>query len=59
MRLMVETIRAALDIFWIREPGTVRGYLTMLKKLRKMAREELALELFTPEPFVGQGALGC
>ena len=38
MRLMVATIRAALDIFWIREPGTVRGYLTMLKKLMKVAR---------------------
>ena len=37
-RLMATIRKATLDVFVIREPGTVRGDLTMAKKLRKVAK---------------------
>ena len=43
MRSIAAIIRSTLDLFWRMESGTVSGNLTMLKKLRKVDREELGL----------------
>ena len=43
-RLIIAIKRASLDAFWSIEPGTVRGYLTMLSKMINMCREDLWLE---------------
>ena len=37
-RLVIAISRASLDAFWIKEPGTVKGYFTMLRKMGTMAR---------------------
>ena len=37
-RLIIAIMRATLDSFWRREPGTVRGNLNMLRKMGTMAR---------------------
>ena len=38
MRLMVVIRRATLDVFRIRETGTVKGNLSMVKRLRNVSR---------------------
>ena len=48
MRLMVSIRRDTLDAFWIRELGTFRCNLTMVKTLSNVAREELGLEEWLP-----------
>ena len=42
-RFMIAIRRASLDAFWIREPRTVKGNLTMLSKMRTMS------EVFQPK----------
>ena len=37
-RLMIAIKRASLHAFWSREPGTVRGDLTILRKVGSIAR---------------------
>ena len=44
MLLMIEIRRASLDAFWSREPGTFRGYLTMLINLIVTASEYFGLD---------------
>ena len=44
MRLMDAIRRETLDDFWSREPGTIKGNFTMVKRLRKVAREEMELD---------------
>ena len=47
--LMVAIRRATLYYFWSRDPVTVMWNLTMVKGLRKVAREEMGLdEWLTP-----------
>ena len=48
MRILVTTIRATLDEFWSREPGTVKGTLMMVKRLGKVAGKKLGLETWLP-----------
>ena len=43
-KFVISIRRASLDEFWSREPGTVRGDFTMLRKMGRMSREELGLE---------------
>ena len=43
-RLLIAVRQASLDAFCSRETGAVRGYLTMLRKIGKMSREEIGLE---------------
>ena len=47
-KLVISIRRASLDEFWSREPGTVRGNLTMLRDMVKMAKEEIGLEDWLP-----------
>ena len=47
-RLIISIMQASLDLFWSREPRTVRDNLTTLRNLVKMAREELGLEYWFP-----------
>ena len=46
--LIIAIRRVSLDAFWSREPGTVNGGFTMLRKMVKMSREELGLEDWLP-----------
>ena len=43
MRLLVTTKRDTLDKFWSGETGTVKGTLTMVKRLGKVAGYELVI----------------
>ena len=43
-KLVTDIRGSSLDEFWIREPGTVRGNVTMLRNIGNMAREDLGLE---------------
>ena len=45
---MVSIRISTLITFWIRKLGTVRGNLSVVKKMRKSAREELGLEQWLP-----------
>ena len=45
---MITIRRELLDAFWSREPGTVRQNLTILRNMRTMAKEELALKGWFP-----------
>ena len=47
-KLVIAKRRTSLDILRIREPGTLRGNLTMLSNMGKMSREELGLEYWLP-----------
>ena len=47
-RLLVTIRRDTLDEIEIREPGTVKGNLMMVKRLGKMAGDELGLETWLP-----------
>ena len=46
--LIIDISPEPLDTFWSRELGTVRGNLTMLRKMGIMVREELGLEDWLP-----------
>ena len=48
MRLLVTIRRDTLDEYWSREPGTVKGNLTMVKRLGKVAGYELGMETWLP-----------
>ena len=43
-RLMITIWRASFSAYWIQEPGTLRGNLTILKKMGMMTKEKLGLE---------------
>ena len=45
---MIANWRESLDTFWSRGPGTVRGNITILRKMVIMAKEELGLECLFP-----------
>ena len=47
-RLMIAICWESLEKFWSRESGTMRGKLTILRKMRTMAKEELALDYWFP-----------
>ena len=48
MRLLATIRRATLDEFWSTEPGTVKGNLTMVNRLGKVAGDELGLYKWLP-----------
>ena len=41
--LIISIRRALLDVFWIREPGSVSGKFTIMSNMGTMARAELCL----------------
>ena len=59
---MITNCRASLDAFWSRDPGTVGGNITILRKMVIMAKEELGLEFLFPPlgtyPLKGGGVDG-
>ena len=48
MRLLAKIRRATLDTFWSRESGTVKGNLTIVKRLGKVESDELRMETWLP-----------
>ena len=48
MQIWVNIRRATLDAFWIREPGTVKGKLTMVKRLGTVTGDKLVLDTCLP-----------
>ena len=53
-RLLVTIKRAVLDSFWSRKSGTVKGNLTMVNSLGKVASGEIEMETWLPHmgPFL-------
>ena len=48
MKLIVVIRRASLDDFWSNNSGTIKGNLTIVKSLRKVARLEMVLYEWLP-----------
>ena len=59
-KLIIDIRRVSLEAFWSREPGTVKGNLTIMRKMGMMDREDLGLGYWFPHlgPYLLKDEMG-